>query len=91
MEAQNDEIVAFSTPPKDPVEIWLQLLDYCKRKRARIQLYAKAPTEEVSYRLNIINPREDICRWLPYADLKSALSELRYTPTASPTMINTTT
>lgn len=64
MEAQNDEIVAFSTPPKDPVEIWLQLLDYCKKKRARIQLYAKAPTEEVSYRLNIINPREDICRWL---------------------------
>jgi hypothetical protein len=64
MEAQNDEIVAFSSPPKDPVEIWLQLLSCCKKKRALIQLYAKAPTEEVSYRLNIINPREDICRWL---------------------------
>lgn len=64
METQIDEIVAFSSPPKDPVEIWLQLLNYCKKKRALIQLYAKAPTEEVSYRLNIINPREDICRWL---------------------------
>ena len=53
METQIDEIVAFSSPPKDPVEIWLQLLNYCKKKRALIQLYAKAPTEEVSYRLNI--------------------------------------
>lgn len=64
MEEQNDIIVAFTSPPKDPVQVWRQLQNYCKKKRACIQLYAKVPTEEVAYRLNIINPREDICRWL---------------------------
>ena len=64
MEDQNDEIVAFTSPPKDPVQVWQQLQIFCKKKRACIQLYAKVPTEEVGYRLNIINPREDICSWL---------------------------
>lgn len=64
MEDQIEEDLTFISPPKDSVQIWQQLMKYCKKKRAAIQLYAKAPTEEVAYRLKIINPREDICRWL---------------------------
>lgn len=64
MEERNEEKVPFATPPKDPVLVWQQLINYCKKKRSAVQFYAKAPTEEVAYRLNIINPREDVCRWL---------------------------
>ena len=50
MEELTDEKADFISPPKDPILVWQQLQNYCKKKRACIQLYAKAPTEEVAYR-----------------------------------------
>ena len=41
MEDQIEEDLTFISPPKDSVQIWQQLIKYCKKKRAAIQLYAK--------------------------------------------------